>query len=133
MSAPDTIRMLTTRLAGYRFRATDEHTFQGQISTALDGIGIKHECEVALGADRFDIVIRVADSMIVLELKVKGSAAAVERQAQRYLNNPEVDAVVIVSTSRRLIAGIAIGTMPGPARDGRSIRKPLAAIAARTF
>ncbi|MDB4957616.1 MAG: hypothetical protein JWO36_5185, partial [Myxococcales bacterium] len=64
---------------------------------------------------------------LVLELKVKGSAPAVERQAQRYALTDGVDAVAIVTTSQRLARELL--RVGGETLGG----KPFAVITLRTF
>lgn len=69
------------------------------------------------GLDRFDFLVERQGEdwkiRVVLELKIKGSAAAFERQAMRYAQYPSVDAVVLVTTSQRLAATVAHGNMEG--------------------
>jgi hypothetical protein len=64
---------------------------------------------------------------VVLELKLAASAPAVERQAQRYAGAPDVDAVVVVTTSQRLAHE--------PRRAGATELggKPFGVIALRSF
>lgn len=61
---------------------------------------------------------------IVLELKLHSAPAPVERQAQRYAKMEDVDAVCVVTTSRRLAFGLGgMATLGG---------KPFAVVAVRT-
>lgn len=103
-------------LAGYVFRVRSEAELQAQVfdvvcqcaGTKADGEwflpGAVITREVKAPGSRFDILVQTYHARIVLELKLKASAASVERQAQRYALMPDVDAVVVVTTSRRLAA-----------------------------
>ena len=84
------------------YRAVSEAQLQDQISRVLTFEGFEHHREVIAGSGRYDILV----GRIVIELKVKGSANTVERQAMRYAQMPEVDAVVVVTTSQRLAASL---------------------------
>lgn len=135
-----TISEVRSALAGYVFRVRSEAELQAQVVTVLSERmpHVSLDTEVRNGAGRFDIALRVVphdhgailavehSSLIVLELKVKSSAAAVERQAQRYAKMEGVDAVLVVTTSQRL--AIQLADYPYPTLCG----KPFGAIAVRT-
>lgn len=105
----EAITSIRTALAGYTFRVRSEAELQVQVVAVLTE-RLPHvtiDTEVRSGAGRFDVALLVDrkdghSGLIVLELKVKSSAAAVERQAQRYALMCEVDAVFVVTTSQRL-------------------------------
>lgn len=123
------IAAIRSALADYVFRVRSEAELQDQVSVALTAAGIEHAREYPAGGGRFDIFCA---GFVVLELKLKGSAAAVERQAQRYALLPNVDAVLVVTTSRRLEAGLMnpgdVGQAPLSTLGG----KPFHVIALRT-
>lgn len=114
-------------LAGYVFRVRDESELQDQVVATLGKLGHGEiRREVSYQGARFDITFRIHHVTVVLELKVRSSAAAVERQAQRYALMEEVDAVLVVTTSQRLAHQLA--DYPYPTLGG----KPFGAVALRT-
>lgn len=84
----------------------------------------KVRSEVIAERGRYDILIKNELVVLVLELKVHGSAAAVERQAQRYALTPSVDGVMVITTSNRLAAQIKPGELGG---------KPFGVVVVRTY
>lgn len=105
-------------LAQYTFSAPNESVLQARVQAVLSREGPKLGWEPARevrvpGIGQYDITIvdPIAFIQIVLELKVKGGAAAVERQAQRYALTAGVDAVVVVTNSQRLAAKLTSGTL----------------------
>lgn len=131
----DLIARLHVACSRYRFQATNESLFQDQLADVLAREGFVCDREVPEGGNRYDISIREHGVHVVLELKVKGSVAEVERQAQRYAMMADVDAVVVVTTSNRLHHMLGRGTLPGPARDPQPgdgmLRKPFDKIVVR--
>lgn len=130
------IASIRAALAGYVFRARSEADLQAQVVSVLV-CKMQHvtiDTEVRSGSGRYDIALRgvwsdaVPDraGLLVLELKVKSSATAVERQALRYAQMGDVAAVVVVTTSLRLAAQLAASG--GPTLGG----KPFAVIALRS-
>lgn len=90
----------------YIWRSNDERHLQSQMAEVLSrDRRMTVTCEVRTAHGRYDILVHYGSARVVLELKVKGSAAAVERQAQRYALD-DVDMVVIVTTSNRLAHGL---------------------------
>lgn len=119
------VASLRERLGMFVFKATSEAAFQEQVADVLIKHGEQIEREViAPGAGRYDILLPGQET-IVLELKLHAAAGPVERQVQRYAKMPEVDAVGVVTTSRRLAhsLGAADQTIGG---------KPFFVIAVRT-
>ncbi len=110
------------------YRAVSEAQLQDQISRVLTFEGFEHQREVIAGSGRYDILV----GRIVIELKVKGSANAVERQAMRYVQMPEVDAVVVVTTSQRLAASLMATGDVGQVPLGTLGGKPFHVITLRT-
>lgn len=96
---------LTALLGRYVFRAASEQQLQDQVAGILAGAGLQVDREVRVnsGANRYDLLVTIPGvGRVVLELKLHASAPGVERQAQRYAAAPEVDAVMVVTTSSRL-------------------------------
>jgi hypothetical protein len=123
-SALDRIR---DALARYAFTPQNEADMQEQVASALVSAGMAPDREVIAERGRYDILVRSNYWRVVLELKVAGSAAAVERQAQRYALTDSVDAVVIVTTSSRLANELR-------RTDGDTLGgKPFAVIVLRAF
>lgn len=107
-------------LSKYTFAGSNEEQVARQVllslgmaraygEDAIDVVGT----EVIVDAGRFDILVDVSveegKARVVLELKVRGTAGAAERQAQRYAHTDGVDAVAIVTTSNRLARELVIG------------------------
>lgn len=113
------IAEVRTILSDYTFRAVDEHDLSVQVTAILQDTAHFHvRREVAGPHGRYDILIEVigngADDpsrriRLVLELKVSGTAEAAERQAQRYTRDDGIDAVAVVTSSRRLALEILRG------------------------
>lgn len=134
----DAIAEIRSHLAGYVFRVRTESELQEWVTNILRAAGITVAREVRVATDRgdgaagrLDILAKVPGpddkvTRIVLELKLGASAAAVERQAQRYAMMPDVDAVIVVTTSQRLASELS--NNGGPTLGG----KPFHAIAVRT-
>lgn len=105
MTGLETIR---SALGRYAFTPVDEADLQEQVAAALSSCGIAIDREVIAARGRYDVFARADGARVVLELKVTGSAAAVERQAQRYALTDGVDAVAVVTTSSRLARELSI-------------------------
>lgn len=77
------------------------------------------------GVEHIPFLARERPLSIVLELKLRCSVAAVERQAQKYALTQGVDGVMVVTTSHRLWVQL---------RDVAELGgKPFAAVALRSF
>jgi hypothetical protein len=111
------------------FLAFNETSIEAQVAAALaeDEPAAFIERQHRSAAGRYDIFATLYLSTVVLELKLHAPVAAVERQAQRYALMPDVDAVGVVTTSRRLAAGLM-----GPSGESMLGGKPLFVIALRT-
>jgi DUF917 family protein len=125
------IASIRTALSGYLFRVRSEAELQGEVYGVLciayhDGrLGdVELSTEVRKTGGRFDIQARWSDVTVVLELKLRAPVAAVERQSQRYAMMPDVDAVLVVTTSQRLTSQLATLTTLGG--------KPFSVFAVRT-
>lgn len=107
-------------LSKFTFAGYNEEQIQRQVLLSLgmaksfgeDAIEVLGS-EVVVDGGRFDILVDVtvgkAVIRIVLELKVKGTAAAAERQSQRYAQADGIDAVALLTTSSKLARDLAIG------------------------
>jgi len=124
VTALDFIRSILMR---YRFTPLHEADLQAQVATALEVAGVAVRREVIVDRGRYDLFVSTRGARVVLELKIRGSAAEVERQAQRYAMADDVDAVAIVTTSNRLATELARPS--GDTLGG----KPFDVIALRSF
>jgi hypothetical protein len=91
-------------LAEFTFKATNEFDLQAMVFNVLCKRAWTSSREVSSDskANRYDLVVKRDGVVIVLELKVSGTAPAVERQAQRYAMTEGVHGVAVVTTSQRL-------------------------------
>lgn len=117
---------LRSILDSYLWRAKSEDDLQAQIYGVLMEklkAGDTAEREVAIRkGDRLDLLVTIANVKIAIEVKIKGSATTVERQAQRYALSGAVDAVMVVTTKRVLAIQLNTSTLGG---------KPFRAVALR--
>lgn len=82
-------------LPKFRYRFSRETELHEGLSRVLTDAGIDHVREFVAGpADRFDLLC----GRVVIEAKVKGSAAQALQQVGRYCACDDVDAVVLVSS-----------------------------------
>lgn len=91
-------------LAVHRFAAAAEADVQEWVWFVLcNAFGDETQREVDFGdAGRIDFLV----GRVGIEVKVRGSRAAVARQCQRYAAVPTIDAVVLVSTRASLMSGL---------------------------
>ena len=86
-------------LSNYRIRFVDEIEFQDGIAMALRDHSIGHQREYRLTPhDRLDFFL--TEEAIALEVKIKGRAAEVLRQLERYAAHADVSGLVLVTTRR---------------------------------
>jgi ethanolamine utilization microcompartment shell protein EutL len=84
---------------GFRFRFQNERELQDAIESVLTRAGAAHAREVDLGVgDRIDFVVEPG---IGIEVKIDGSTSEVTRQVHRYLQAPELAALVVVTSRMR--------------------------------
>ncbi len=89
-------RAISRRAGELRF--TTEQDLQVGIATLLADEGFTATPQVRLGAlDRVDFLV----DGVAIELKVKGSAAELERQLTRYLARAEVSGALVVTNRAR--------------------------------
>lgn len=124
----DAFARVRGELGRYAFTPKDEASLQLQVAEVLAAMtGVAIEREVVAARGRYDILIRIDGVVIVLELKVKGSANEVERQAQRYALTEGINGVAVVTTQKRL--ALSIEALGASMLGG----KPFAVIALRGF
>lgn len=122
------IAELRAELAHWAFPSGNEAALQRSLLCLLSCENIKGrfgavDSEVIAERGRYDILLKDSMVAIVLELKVQGSAAEVERQAQRYALTPSVDGVMVITTSQRLGAQLKPDDLGG---------KPFGVVVVRT-
>jgi hypothetical protein len=121
------IAQIRAVLSPYAFTPRNEADLQAQVAEVLVAAGFTADREVLAERGRYDLLVSGDGARVVLELKVSGSAPAVERQAQRYALTDDVDAVAVVTTSRRLASELL-------RPDGDTLGgKPFAVIVLRGF
>jgi len=135
----DALIAVRNLLGIWRFVAPNEADLQRQVFDVLGKDGrIVADREVRGGHGAFDILVRYtfdacAPVTIVLELKVRGGAAAVERQAQRYAKVDGIDAVAVVTTSQRLASALLRPGDVGQAPNSTLGGKPFRVLTLRSF
>ena len=85
--------------------STDEVYLSLMVRGVLERDGISLTPEVALDGDARNRIDFMAET-VGLELKTKGSPAAVLRQLDRYAAAQQVDALILVTTRRSLARGL---------------------------
>ena len=89
------VQRITETLSRQKFSMSDEATLQNQISEVLDRIGLSHKREVWLSeTDRIDFM---CDEGVGIEVKIKGSAAAIARQLKRYESAPNLKHLILAT------------------------------------
>ena len=91
-----TLAEVLTALRGKRFRYNTERDLHEGLSAALDAGGVAHRREVVVPGGRIDFVV----DRLGIEVKVKGSAVALERQVGKYALAEELDEFLIITTRR---------------------------------
>ena len=88
-------RELAALIGRHRYRYQSEEVLQAGIAEVFDTAGIQYERELYLNSrDRLDF--RVGGTAI--EVKIKGSQMQLVRQIARYVEHPDVAAVLVVGT-----------------------------------
>lgn len=92
--APDTVCQI---LASHRYNIQDELSLQDGIDSVFKKAGLTFRREAALDAhNRPDFMV----GKLAVEVKIKGTFAQFLRQAQRYAELDQVDAVIVVGTPK---------------------------------
>lgn len=94
-------------LDAYVFQPRNEADMQTQVAKVLAADSmLAISREVVADHGRYDVQVLYGSpqptALVVLELKLRASIALVERQAQRYAMTHGVDAVMVLTTSRKL-------------------------------
>lgn len=100
-----TVRALRISFATVACASTEETYLSLLVRGVLERAGFEFRAEVKLDGnarDRIDFMV----GSVGLELKTKGSPAGVLRQLDRYAGAGELDAVILVTTCRRLARGL---------------------------
>lgn len=93
------LETLHMALAGHAVTTDNEAELSDAVRRLLDARGIRYETEVRLDArDRLDFLV----GTVAIELKVKGSLAALLRQLDRYARHERIDSLLVATTLRRL-------------------------------
>ena len=93
-------------------RPGPERVLAEDVRRALQEAGIPFAGEAGLETGRVDIRV----SSTAVELKVRGSPASVIRQLARYGDDPTVEAVVLVTTSRKIASQMPTSVRGKPLR-----------------
>lgn len=79
-------------------RTGPEYILAEDVRMALTAAGISFQSEVKLQTGRVDLRVEAT----AIELKVKGTAASVLKQLQRYTQDTTVEGIILVTSSRKL-------------------------------
>lgn len=89
------LEQLSSLLAGFRYRFTDERDLQDGIERVLRSSGSPYRREPVLSApDRPDFLV----DDIAIEIKIQGSLSQLLRQVSRYATHDEVHGILVVGT-----------------------------------
>lgn len=94
------IHTLSTLLMQRPYRSTAEVDLQAELARRLTGMGVRVVREHPVGPGRIDLYLPARG--VGIEVKVKGSTAAVIRQLARYIEAGTLEYVALVTTNRRL-------------------------------
>lgn len=111
MATPEQIRAVQAAVRAKRFIYNNEKHLQVMLAATFSDAGIPARAEHPLGNGRVDFMLW---EDVALEVKVKGSPAAVLRQLQRYAADPACGALVLVTGRRKL------GAVP-PVLEGKPV------------
>jgi hypothetical protein len=76
-----------------------EAELSAAVASLLSRAGIEFEAEVRIDArSRLDFLV----GRVAIELKIRGGLSALIRQLDRYAQSDRIDAIAVVTTSRRL-------------------------------
>lgn len=91
-----TLAEVLTSLRGKRFRYQTELDLHEGLSAAFDEGGVAHRREVYVPGGRIDFVV----ARLGIEVKIKGTATALERQIGKYALADELDEFLVITTRR---------------------------------
>lgn len=95
----ETAQKIMRAFDGYAVRAIEEAVLQDSVARVLRTSGIAFDEQVVLGpGERIDFLC----GAVGVELKTKGGMAPLIRQLARYAAHERIEALVVISTLRRL-------------------------------
>lgn len=95
MTTPsDTVRAVQSAVSGRRFRYDSEITLHAGLLLAMNEAGIRPECEARVVGGRIDFIV----DRLGIEVKIKGSASALQRQIGGYAADPRFDEFLVITT-----------------------------------
>lgn len=95
MNLSETITAIRNAMRGTRFNFTTETELQEGVAMLLAAKSIAFQREVILDAEnRIDFFFPAG---VGLETKINGSLSEIARQVQRYMERPEIDALILLS------------------------------------
>lgn len=83
---------------GYRPNSSSEADIQAEAIERISLAGINAQAEDVSGKNRFDIRV---GGHVVVEVKIDGGTDSVRRQIERYVSDPSVDAVLLLTTKQK--------------------------------
>lgn len=89
------LEQLAAKLSGYRFRISTEASLQEDLEKVLQSLEIPHKREFRLPGGPIDF--RLGDGTGI-ECKVAGGAQPVLRQLRRYIGQPEITQILLVTS-----------------------------------
>lgn len=98
-TSSDVASLAAEMLEAHRFNISSESELHVALRSLFEQGGFEPRSEVVLsGADRIDFLLRLG---VGVEVKVKGSAAEIARQLQRYAGHDVIRELTLVTTLRR--------------------------------
>lgn len=83
---------------GYSPSCSSEADIQAEAIERIGLAGLNAQAEDVSGKNRFDIRV---GGHVVVEVKVDGSTDSVRRQLERYVSDPSVDCVLLLTTKQK--------------------------------
>ena len=96
------VALIQQELGRHCFRFTSEDELHGGIEAVLHQAGFPVEHEVRLACGRLDFRV----GRIAIEVKINGGVSPLLRQLHRYATACDLDALLVITTRRRLLAGL---------------------------
>lgn len=101
--AEETIRALALALQSASYVASTEDELAEAIGFVLSREGIEFQAEASLGEHgRVDVL----SQRVGIEIKHRYGLVSTLRQLDRYAQSPEIDGLILATTSTRLAAGV---------------------------
>lgn len=96
MTTEEVLALVADTLTRYAYRYASEAALHVRLETLLSELGLAYTHEHRMGLGRFDFLLPAG---VVLEVKVGGALGDALRQAARYCQEVDVQAVLILSTT----------------------------------